>query len=423
MYDVFSLKEFKFPQGFLWGSSTAGHQIEGDNIYSQLWDEEQKGKFATPSGKTCNSYVQYKEDTDLLCKIGHQGYRMSVEWSRIEPMNGCFNNDATEHYIRQLCGLFEVGIKTFVTLHHFSHPLWFAELGGFNKEENLKYFEKYAEYIVPKIAPYVAGWNVINEFNLHFNVDPQKEIFKLNMLRAHARVYHIIKKYSNAPVSTAHAYGYYQPIRHYDTADKVLTDYMDFTVNEFFFHAIRTGEFISLFKDAVYIPELKDTCDYWALNYYTRTMLDSRLENGIGKRYDHKQLKMIDGDFFLEEMHPESMITALERLKDKPVYITENGCSCNDDRFRIVYIALYLSAIKEAIDLGVDVKGYFHWSLMDNFEWGSYLPRMGLVDVDFETFKRTPKDSAWFYKDIIENNGFSQQILRKYLNELPVLGK
>ena len=152
-------------------------------------------------------------------------------------------------------------------------------------------------------------------------------------------------------------------------------------------------------------------------------MIDARKARFNGKRYDHKELKMIDGNFYLEEMFPECMIANLGRLQDKPIYITENGCSCDDDRFRIVYIALYLSAIAEAIKLGCDVRGYLYWSLLDNFEWGSFTPKFGLYECDLKTFERTPKKSAMFYKEIIENNGFNQQILRKYLNELPTLGK
>ena len=150
---------------------------------------------------------------------------------------------------------------------------------------------------------------------------------------------------------------------------------------------------------------------------------DARKARFNGKRYDHKELKMIDANFYLEEMFPECMIANMSRLTDKPIIISENGCSCNDDRFRIVYLALYLSALAEAIKMGADVKGYLYWSLMDNFEWGSYLPRFGLCDCNFETFERTPKPSAYFFKEIIENNGFNQKILRKYLTELPSLGK
>ena len=108
---------------------------------------------------------------------------------------------------------------------------------------------------------------------------------------------------------------------------------------------------------------------------------------------------------------------------DKPVIITENGCSCDDDRFRIVWITLYLKALEESIRMGVDVKGYLYWSLIDNYEWVSFLPRFGMVDCDFKTFERTPKPSAYFYKEIIENNGFIQDILRKYLKKIPTLEK
>ncbi len=111
----------------------------------------------------------------------------------------------------------------------------------------------------------------------------------------------------------------------------------------------------------------------------------------------------------------------LERFADRPVYLTENGCCCNDDRFRIVYEALYLSALHDAIRRGVDLRGYLYWSLMDNYEWTSFKPRSGLVDVDSKTFRRTPKPSAFFFKEIIEHNGFSQEILRRYLKELPTL--
>ena len=117
------------------------------------------------------------------------------------------------------------------------------------------------------------------------------------------------------------------------------------------------------------------------------------------------------------------MIGQLTRLYDKPIYITENGCSCDDDRFRIVYLALYLNAIREAMRMGADVRGYLYWLFMDNYEWTSFYPRFGLVDVDFDTFKRTPKPSAYFFKEVMENNGFTQEILRKYLTELPTLGK
>jgi len=166
MYDLFSLPDITFPEGFLWGSATAGHQIEGDNIHSQRWASEQAGHCEKPSGKACNHYELYREDTALLKKLGHQAYRMSLEWSRLEPVEGSFNQKALDHYLDELRLLKETGLQVFLTLHHFTHPLWFEEKGGFERRENLPLFECFLEYIVPKVSLFVDSWNVINEFNL-----------------------------------------------------------------------------------------------------------------------------------------------------------------------------------------------------------------------------------------------------------------
>lgn len=420
MYDIFSLPDVKFPEGFIWGSSTAGHQIEGDNIHSQWWaNEQQAGRYESKSGKACNHYELYKEDIELLTQLGHKAYRMSIEWARIEPVQGQFNAEAMEHYVDELRRLKEADIKTYVTLHHFSHPQWFEEKGQFSKLDNMHLWERYVHHAVPKISPFVDYWNVFNEFNL--GAWPGRIEEKLNLIQYHARGYHLIKLYSKAPVSTAHAFVHYFPYRRHDDLDNLMTKYQDWRDNEFFFHAIRTGEIAFPLKDAKYVPEVKGTMDYWAVNSYTRHMMDGRKQLLEGKRFEHKQLKMIPKDFYLEEMFPEGLTANVERLKDLPVHITENGCSCDDDRFRIVYIALHLSALREAISRGVDVKSYMYWSLMDNYEWGSFVPRFGLVDVDFKTFKRTPKPSASFYKEVIANNGVTQKMIRKYLKEMPSL--
>nr|WP_321467438.1 family 1 glycosylhydrolase [uncultured Desulfobulbus sp.] len=432
MYDVFSLPSITFPEEFLWGSSTAGHQIEGDNIHSQAWHNELKPEFyrddserkvRAPSGKACDHYRLYREDVELIAELGHRGYRMSIEWSRIEPEEGRWDFQAVAHYEDLLTRLVAKGIQVFVTLHHFTHPLWFDRLGSFAKPENNHYFERYLSFIVPRISAYVSGWNVINEFNQWGGFDAGASIapLKFNMIRIHAMGYHLIKQYSQAPVSSAHAFIHWFPRRFNDTLDRRMTDFIDFSTNEFFFHALRTGELVYPNADAKYDPEVKGAIDFWSVNYYTRHMVDARLANLDGPRFRHKELRMIPMPFYLEEMFPEGLIANLERLADYPVYITENGCCCDDDRFRIVYLALHLSALKEAMDRGVDVRGYFYWSLMDNYEWTTFLPKFGLVAVDPITYARTPKASAWLYRTIIEHNGFSGEMLRSYLDQLPTL--
>ena len=334
MYDVFSLPSIAFPKDFLWGSATAGHQIEGDNIHSQVWHDEQQDwfwegdpehKIKSVSGKACDHYRLYREDVDLIKELGHQAYRMSVEWSRIEPVEGQWDLDAVNHYIELLARLNERGIKPFVTLHHFTHPQWFEKLGGFRERDNLRYVERYLEYILPKISEYVSGWNVINEFNLWGGVLPNREhgIYKFNMLRFHALGYHLIKRYSSAPVSSAHAFIHWFPQRYHDILDRRMTDYADYATNEFFFHALRTGELVFPYMDAEYDPDVKGALDYWSVNYYTRHMVDARKAGLDGTRFKHKELKMIPMNFYLEEMYPEGLVANIERLADKPVYITE----------------------------------------------------------------------------------------------------
>jgi len=423
MINFNKLPEIKFPKGFLWGSSTAAQQIEGDNFNNDWYRAEQAGKFRDPCGKACNSYALYREDIALLKELGHQAYRFSVEWSRIEPRQGEFDAAATEHYVDQCRRLVEAGIQPWVTLHHFSNPLWFSDLGEWNKRENLTHFLRFAEFIVPKLAPFVAGWTPINEYNLHGGRPPQPEQhlkmanYKINLLFADAAVYDLIKHHSSAPVGSPLAYVPAEPVRAHDEFDRLMTGMVDWTNNGFYLHAMRTGELVFPFVDGGFYPELKGRCDFWAVNIYARHMVDSRKADAYGQRYLHAKEKMIGQDFWFDEISPDAVLDNLVRLQDKPVYITENGCCCDDDRYRIRYMATHYAAFRNAIDLGVDLRGLFHWSFLDNWEWGSYAPRLGLVDVDRTTFQRTPKPSAWFYKDIIAANGLSGDMVCKYLDQ------
>jgi len=420
MYDIFSLPDFKFPENFLWGSATAGHQVEGDNIHSQHYHRELQGICDEPSGKACNHYELFREDVQLIADLGHQSYRTSIEWSRIEPREGEWDQAALDHY-KELFGLLKArGIVTWVTFSHFTVPQWFEELEGFRKKENLHYFLHFVEKAGKFLDEYVDFWLVINERTMTL---PGWEQYGFNSIRAHAQSYHLLKTFSKSKVGSAHMAVQPYPNRYYDELDRAMTAIRDFQYNGVFLHAIRNGELISPGVDAEDCPEAKGANDFWAINIYTRELVDSRSKNFSTHRFPHKYLRMVDQKFYLEEMYPEGTTAMLERLKDYPVYISENGCACDDDRFRIVYISLYLSAIHDAILRGVDVRGYLYWSLMDNYEWSSFKPRFGLVHVDFSTFVRTPKPSAAFFKELIENNGFSQEILRRYLHELPVLAR
>ena len=418
MYDIFSLPDFTFPEKFIWGSASAGHQIEGDNIHSQIYRLEMENKYPGKSGKACNNYELFLQDADMTAELGHQAYRFSVEWSRIEPAEGEWDESALDHYEKLLERLKGHGIRTYVTLFHFTCPQWFEERGGLTKKENIPYFLRYTEKVVKRLAPLADYWLVMNE-SFHTLWEP----FGFNFIRTHAQAYHLIKTLTKAPVSSAHMALQCYPNRYYDELDRIMTAVQDWKANGMLLHAVKTGELIAPGFDAEDCPEAKGAMDFWGLNFYVRNLVNSRRKDLSAPRYPHKKLRMIDLDFYLEEMFPEGATALLDRFSDRPIHITENGCSCNDDRFRIVYMALYLSAVHDAIKHGADVRSYLYWSLMDNYEWGSFVPRFGLVHVDFKTFERTPKPSAFFFRDIIQQNGFTQDILRKYLHEMPSLAK
>ncbi len=421
MLNLYKMRPYTFPEGFLWGSATAGHQIEGNNVHCQRWKQELENTdpLCVPSGLACNSWELYKEDVALLKALGHKAYRFSIEWSRIEPEQGVHDEAALRRYQEQLELLKEAGIHTSVTLWHFTHPQWFEELGGFSKAENLIWFRKHLEYLVPKIAPLVDSWCVLNEMNLGAHT---REIFeeKRNKLKAHAYGNAIIKEHCNAPVSTAHALVPRVPLRPYDELDLAATAMHNWLFNEFFFHGIRTGEIVLPGKDMEYVPELKDSCDIWAINYYHRGIVDSRKADLLARKFDFNNFQMIPECNLTREFSPEYFISAMAKITDKPVWITENGLPTTTDQFRIIYMMQQFEAMREAMALyPVKIQAYFHWSLMDNYEWGSYLPRFGLVEVDRETFRRTPKMSAEFYKEIIAANGMSGELFAKYVPELP----
>ncbi|MDR0931915.1 MAG: family 1 glycosylhydrolase, partial [Victivallales bacterium] len=340
MLNVVSLPQIDFPKGFLWGTATAAHQVEGNDIFSANHYREITQDYPEKAGIACDHYERYPEDFKLMKELKHTAYRMSIAWSRIEPAEGVHDEEALAHYIAMLNMLKELGIKTFVTLSHGSKPQWFSAKGDFKIRENIKYFERHVQYLVPGIADLVDFWLVINEFNI--GGGPALEDvgnFRANSLIAHAKGYHIIKQYSDRPISSAHALRACLPEDAFDRFDRQFADLDDWLSNEFFFHAIRTGEIVLPFRDGEFVSELKDSLDYWAINYYCKRIISARKAKVDGKWPTATHLRMIDKEFYLEDFYPEGLTAGLCRLKDKPVFLTENGVCADDDRWRIVKLA------------------------------------------------------------------------------------
>lgn len=421
MLDIFQYPNISFPTDFLWGAATAGMQIEGDNC--SYHDSEDAPTFAyggvpyQKAGKACNSYIQYEDDIQLLKDMHLSIYRMSLEWSRIEPIEGAFNEEALLHYKTILQRLKEEHIQVCLTLHHVSHPLWFHQRKAFSTMDNQAVWNRYIDKVAAYYCDDVDYWLVINEMNLAFEYSIEE---RMNMLRYHASGYHIIKKYSQRPVSSTLSYSMKEPYRgRYDTCDRIMADYIDYIENEFFIHAINTGEIVMPFHDAILIPEVKDTCDFWALNTYIRQFINSRKEAFRFDTYTASHFNALSKPFFTEEICPDIMIEMLMRFRNRPILICENGIAVEDDQIRIVYIAAMLQAMKQGMDLGAQVIGYIHWSLLDNWEWGTYHPTFGLASVDPISYDRTLKPSGSFYGEIAKQKQMDQTIIQTYLQQLP----
>ncbi len=415
--------KYRFPEGFLWGTATASHQIEGDNFYNDWWEFEQKGKVKNGqiSGKACDSWNRYEEDFDLIEKLNNNAYRFSIEWSRVEPEEGRFDQSAIERYRAMLLSLRRRNIEPFVTLHHFTNPLWIAKKGGWLNPEIIDYYLRYVERIVSEFKDLVNYWMTINEPNayafmayLYGQFPPQKRsLMKMlrvlnNMVKAHAKAYQVIHKIApNSKVGIAYNVIYFEPKNPKSFIDRKLTNFADRIYNRVFIETLTTGRFSSPFIKEE-IPYAKDTLDYLGVNYYTRILMGLRMTPPSGEKSD-----------FGWEIYPEGIYKVVKRfykLTGKPIYITENGISDAKDEKRPKYLISHLIQLHKAIEDGVDIKGYFHWSLMDNFEWAEgFLQRFGLFETDFNTFERKWRKSAKIYSEIAKNNGITEEMEKEFL--------
>lgn len=390
--------KLKFPDGFLWGAATSANQIEGNNVNSDWWAWENSPKRAAQlrrkgknpddykSGIACDSYNRYEEDFDLAKQLHHNAHRFTIEWARIQPAQGEFDEKEIEHYRKVLQALHSRGIKTFVTLHHFSSPLWFYKLGGWEKSGNVELFEKYVERIFEELHELIDYVCVINEPNLYaylgyFSIKwpPQKfapwkipEILR-NFALAQKKVYQLAKsKRYKFPVGTA------------DSVSKVEAAWMLFWIPPI------VRRYLYLWLIELQAPY----ADFIGIQYYSRKLID------IKPRLPKTDMRW--------EIYPKGLHDVLLEMKKfkKPIIITENGIADAKDTKREKFIVDHLKWAHKAIEQGVDLRGYFYWSLIDNMELtDGFEKRFGLVEIDYEHgLKRTLRKSAQKYAEICKDN-------------------
>jgi beta-glucosidase len=429
---------FHFPKGFLWGTATAAHQVEGDNTNNNWFKWEQDGHTANKSGLASDWWGgRWKEDFDRAAETGQNTHRMSVEWSRIQPSPDRWDEDALDRYRAMLQGLRERNILPMVTLHHFTDPLWLDELGGWETDAVVPLFEKYTRRVVEALKEYCSLWCTINEPNIYAlegylrrNFPPGKSDLKLgiqvqgNMVRAHARAYRLIHELQpEARVGFALHFRPQEPSRSWSPLDRLMRNVKFEGINMAFPSAISSGVLRSPLGK-ILIPEAKGTQDYFGLNYYSVDTVAFDLRNRaelFSRSFFPKGTDLADAG--MNSNTPEGFFWTfkwiVKTFPGLPILVTENGIEDSTDRIRPRYLAQHVHAMWRAVNYNWPVKGYFHWSLVDNFEWErGWTQRFGLWALDPRNQQRTKRPSADLYAEICRENGLSSQMVNKYCPEV-----
>ena len=395
------MKTKKFPEGFFWGTATSAHQIEGGQ--NNDWIEWEPGKIndGTLSGQACDSWNRYLEDFDLIQKLNNNAYRFSIEWSRIEPEEGKWNQAAINRYQQMVVELQKLGIEPFVTLHHFTNPNWFAKKGGWKNKQAPELFSRYCQKMVESLPP-VKYWISLNEPDVYTELGflagywpPQEKSIsaanevRKNLVKAHRLAYGLIKKVdSQSEVGIAKNLIAFDPYRSW-----LPTDHL----------AVRLGH---QWHNRWFLEQTANSLDFIGINYYYHSRVKLKLYQSSTFFKDTVPQNVPVSDYGWE-IYPEGLGRGIEFAArfNKPLYITENGIADAKDKMRIKFIQDHLVVLHQKILEGYDIRGYFHWSLMDNFEWREgYSKKFGLFSVNFKTQERKIRPSGEYYAQIARTN-------------------
>lgn len=398
--------------GFLWGTAGAAYQIEGGNVASDVWTLEhlKPTLFAEPSGDADDVYNRIDEDLALAASLGFNAHRLSIEWARIEPEPGQISNAALAYYRRVLETCRRRGLSPVVTFNHYTVPRWFAAAGGFDTAEGIAPFVRYCELVTRHMGDQIAVAATFNEPNVNALLSwtpllqkmapviggmrkavqtatgaprwssPMLGDFRVQqpiMIEAHARAYDAIKAASGGrfPVGVTLSLNDDKPPGGRGGGDM-------------------TG--VEAKRAQVLTPWLAAPGDLVGIQNYTESTVGptSDLPNAPG-------VEVTQMDYPFAPRALEAVIRLVASRTKRPIYVTENGVATEDDTRRIAFIREAVRGVQACLTDGIDVRGYLHWSLLDNWEWTSgYRPKFGLVAVDRTTFKRTPKPSAAYFGQI-----------------------
>jgi beta-glucosidase len=407
-------KLLKFPEQFLWGTATAATQIEG-HINNEWTD------FVARDGSTCriacDSYHRYAEDIEWMSKIGVNSYRMGIEWSRLQSeARGPLHQAELARYMDQLDRLNAAGIVPMVVLHHFSNPPWINSIGGWTNPETIQAFIDFVTKLVVALRGHVRMWNTFNEPDTYaccgylIGEFPPLQEWRLNsflavvrnMAEAHLRVCHVIREAGSSlgkvEVGFSKNWTYFKPYNKYSPWDTLIAAFTHRHLNHFVLKSFLGGE-------------RKKASTFLGVNYYGRIRFKNLSPLVPTYGFSHKELALlgIECDDMLER-HPAGLEFALRemyRYCHLPIYLTEHGCSSDNEAFRERDLKDNLASLHRALAAGVDVRGFYYWSLLDNFEWQfGYSKKFGLLHVDFsnERLPRKMKPLAEIYRKVCLEN-------------------
>ena len=430
---------YHFPKGFLWGTATAAHQMEGQNANNNWADwENQPGRIVEgqKAGLACDWWGgRWQEDFQRAYDTGQNAHRLSIEWSRIQPEADRWDDKALRVYVEMVRWLVNHKMTPLVTLHHFTDPLWLVESGGWENEATPALFEKFVRHAVPVLREYVNLWVTINEPNVYIMsgwvggpFPPGKSNLGLaakvveNMIKGHALAYQAIHELQpEAQVGIAINYRSLKAARSWFVLDHIPTNIQNQLYNNSFTDTLVNGKLNLVFKK-VNLPEAAHTQDFIGVNYYSRDLVKFNLFNPgemFGSRFYPKEAPLSSTGFIADI--PEGLFDGLKwaHRYNLPIIITENGVEDYKDTLRPRYTIEHLHQVWRAANFNWRIKGYFHWSLVDNFEWErGWTQRFGLWGLDVETQKRIRRPSVDMYEAICKENGISSEIVERFAPEI-----
>lgn len=407
----------EFPEGFIWGTATAAHQVEGGNLASDLWLMEMlpDSLYADPSGDACDHYHRYEQDIALLAGLGFSTYRFSLEWARIEPEEGFFSFAALDHYRRMIAACHAAMITPMVTLHHFTAPLWFTRDGGWENEKSVERFARFCEIVGYALGDLMDFVCTINEANIPIMTTMMREASgptpEPRIAAAHAAAARACGgdavKFAPFLTGNGHAATPNLIAAHRKSFDVLknagLTCPIGLTLSLNDFQAEPGGEQLRDAADHAINGQFLEACvgdDYVGVQTYTRVRFGTK---GVLPPPDSAKRTQMGYEYYPAAL--EACIRQAAKATDCPVIVTENGIGTEDDNERIEFTRAALGGVLNCLRDGVDVRGYIHWSLMDNFEWlEGYEPKFGLVEVDRTTQARKPKPSAYWLGGVAKAN-------------------